>query len=95
MKDDHYRIYALSASDIYGDMGIVGAAVVRINASEYIINSFFLSCRVFDRNFEELLLNKIKSDCSTQPLGIYKQTSQNKRFLEFYPKHDVTLYNEL
>lgn len=95
IQDDSYCVYTLSASDIYGNMGIVGAAVVHLSASEYIINSFFLSCRVFDRNFEELLLNKIKSDCPVQMFGIYKQTAQNKRFRDFYPKHDVILYNEL
>ena len=48
IASDEYRVLSLHASDKYGDMGIVGAAVVRL-ADSPVIEGFFISCRVFGR----------------------------------------------
>ena len=61
INDTQVSIFCLSAKDKYGDMGIVGMAIVRAD----VIESFMLSCRVFDRNFELQLLGKIKKETST------------------------------
>ena len=84
-------MYVLSASDKYGDMGLVGSAVVRKTENPVIIG-FFLSCRVFGRCFEEHFLNKIKSNFAVSMYGIYKRTDKNKRFEDFYPKNGVEVY---
>ena len=91
IRDEGYCVYALSASDKYGDMGLVGAAVVRKTENPVIIG-FFLSCRVFGRGFEEHFLNKIKSNFAVSMYGIYKRTDKNKRFEDFYPKNGVEVY---
>lgn len=91
IRDEGYCVYVLSASDKYGDMGLVGAAVVRKTENPVIIG-FFLSCRVFGRGFEEHFLNKIKSNFAVSMYGIYKRTDKNKRFEDFYPKNGVEVY---
>ena len=91
LSDVRYSVYVLSASDKYGDMGLVGAAVVRKTENPVIIG-FFLSCRVFGRGFEEHFLNKIKSNFAVSMYGIYKRTDKNKRFEDFYPKNGVEVY---
>ncbi len=91
ISDENYSVYALSASDKYGDMGIVGAAIIH-KSDKPVIISFFLSCRVFGRGFEELLINKIKSDFPNSLNGIYKKTVKNKRFETFYSENGVELY---
>lgn len=91
IRDEGYCVYALSASDKYGDMGLVGAAVVRKTENPVIIG-FFLSCRVFGRGFEEHFLNKIKRNFAVPTYGIYKRTDKNKRFEDFYSKNGVEIY---
>lgn len=88
ITNDHYCVYALSACDKYGDMGIVGAAILH-KSDKPVILAFFLSCRVFGRKFEEQLINKIKGDFSTPLKGLYKKTDKNKRFETFYLENGV------
>ena len=83
----NYMVFTLSARDKYGDMGIVGMAVL----NQTIIEAFMLSCRVFDRNMEFALLNEIKSSVRGRLEGIYCQTDKNKRFQTFYPDNEVTI----
>ena len=45
--------------DRYGDMGIVGSAIIRLRP-QIIIEAFMLSCRAFDRGFENTMILKIK-----------------------------------
>ena len=79
------RIVILSASDKYGDMGIVGAAITRGN----IIEAFMLSCRVFDRGFEYILLDKLKS-MSSEPLkGKFRNNQKNAGFADFYSNNVI------
>ena len=82
-----YKIMYISAKDKYGDMGIIGMAVV----NKSIIESFMISCRVFGRNFEVELLNKIKEIISNELKGVYIQTEKNSSFANFYSKHNVPL----
>ena len=91
ITDETYSVYALSACDKYGDMGIVGAAIIQ-KLNKPVIISFFLSCRVFGRGFEDLLLHKIKSDFPNSLNGIYKKTAKNERFETFYSENGVKVY---
>ena len=91
MEDKRYCVYVLSASDKYGDMGLIGAAIVQKQKSPIII-SFFISCRVFGRNFENIILDKIKKDFDVMLHGIYKRTEKNKRFEDFYSENGVEIY---
>ena len=83
--DTNYKIFSLSAQDKYGDMGIVGMAIVNQN----IIEAFMLSCRVFGRDFEKILINKIKEDLDTLILGVYIRTDKNYSYSDFYKDNGV------
>lgn len=83
-----YRVYTVSVSDRYGDMGVVGAAVVHNNT----ITAFMISCRVFDRGVENVLLQTIQSDFSMPLRGIYCKTDKNGRFQDFFAENGVILY---
>ena len=80
-----YAIYSLSVKDKFGDMGIVGAAVVFKNT----IEAFMISCRAFDRGIEKHLIDKIKKDLATEISGIYIKSDKNKRFENFYRNNGV------
>lgn len=83
-----YAVFELSVSDRYGDMGIVGAAVVH-KGEVNVIEAFFLSCRAFDRGFESVLLNRIKQSFGDNLLGIWIDTGKNKRFRDLYHEHEI------
>lgn len=88
IRDDEYAVYTLSVSDKYGDMGIVGAAIIH-KMNKPVILDFYLSCRVFGRRFEEVLINRIKSDFPKFLKGIYNKTTKNKNFESFYSENGV------
>lgn len=91
IASDAFRVLSLGASDKYGDMGIVGAAVVRLGSSP-VIEGFFISCRVFGRGFEKLLLDEVKR-IAPDASGIYRRTDRNARFENFYAENGVTLHD--
>ncbi len=79
-------IFVIEASDKFGDMGIVGMSVVDGSGT---IESFIISCRVFGRDFESLLLEKIKSSVKEDLVGVYVSTGKNDYCKDFYLKHGV------
>lgn len=95
ITSNEYCVLAMSSSDIYGDMGVIGAAVLHINGCA-IIEAFMQSCRVIGRGFECQLLAQIKriateKNC-TEISGIYIETEKNSKFASFYEDNGVTLY---
>lgn len=83
-------VLTLQAEDKYGDMGLVGAAITT-SGDAPVIEGFFVSCRVFDRGFEEQLLEIVKSLFPDHPLyGVYRATDKNTRYCDFYKKHGVS-----
>ena len=87
LTEPDYTILSLSVKDKYGDMGIVGMAVLHGTT----IEAFMLSCRVFDRDLEYVLLNKIKEHTDLPLCGIYRQTDKNEQFAGFYPSNGVSI----
>lgn len=85
LTDAEYNIFALSVDDKYGKMGIVGMAVLKGN----LIESFMISCRAFDRNFEFSLLEALKETSSDSLMGKYVETDKNKRYASFYADNGV------
>lgn len=88
-EDPAVSVFALSARDKYGDMGIVAGAVLRKEA-EAVIESFFFSCRVFERGFEEVLLARLRTEADSLPLkGVLRKTEKNKKYHDFYQRNGV------
>lgn len=87
LANPEYNIFSLSVDDKYGRMGIVGMAVLKGN----LIESFMISCRAFDRDFELMLLNKLKETSSDPLLGKYVETHKNKRYAFFYADNGVNV----
>lgn len=76
-------VISLSASDIFGNMGLIAAAIVK----DKTIDNFMLSCRAFGRGFETVLINKVKELCGSDLIGIYNMTNNNKEQCDFYNRN--------
>lgn len=90
INSDDYIVYSLSVSDKYGDMGIIGAAIV-YKSDPALIIGFYISCRAFDRHFENKLLDYIKNNLKTQISGVYNKNNKNIRFNSFYSDNNISI----
>ena len=87
-----YRILVLQAKDCFGDLGIVAAAVVETKNNATIIESFWVSCRVFGRELEKALINSICENTKTKSLfGLLSETELNKPFCDFYEQNGISV----
>ncbi|MFA6450945.1 MAG: HAD-IIIC family phosphatase [bacterium] len=87
---DGCDVLCLQYSDRFGDMGIVGAAVLIHEPGVATIDSFLLSCRALGRRVEDLLLaeclkiSKNKNEVIVK--GIYAPSKKNSQTADFYLK---------
>ncbi len=87
LQNPDYQVISLQVSDIYGDMGIVGMGVLHQNR----IEGFMISCRVFDRGLEEILLKKLQSLSADPLIGVYRASGKNREYEDFYLNHGVAV----
>ena len=83
-------VFCFETSDRFGESGITGSCVVKINNTIATIESFLLSCRILGRNIENEFLNQIlkllKSQNIKKVIAKYAETPKNKKFGDFYKK---------
>jgi FkbH-like protein len=73
IDSDHYRGFAFSLSDKFGDEGIVSALLLKIESDRLFIDSWVMSCRVFGRELEFLVFNKMLEESKKLKLDIFAE----------------------
>jgi FkbH-like protein len=85
------QAWALRVRDRFGDAGVVGVALCRMQGTLCVIDSFLLSCRVIGRGVESALLHHLAKRAivagATHLIGEYTPTKKNPPCAEFYPGH--------
>lgn len=98
LESEAYRFYVLHVTDRFGDHGLVGTAVVRVEGSDWRIDSLLMSCRVMGLGVETAFLGRIYSDAASEGvgrlIGEYIQTKKNQPVKEFYSLHGFVLLRE-
>lgn len=93
-QDPSQRLYALSAADRFGDHGLVAVALVHVAATEWVVDSLLMSCRVIGYGIETTLLARIAADAraagATQLAGEIVATKKNAPARDFYARHQFT-----
>ena len=96
--DAAWRVDALTASDRFGDYGLVGVAITNRIGDVCEIDSFLLSCRVIGRSVETALLSHVAREATSGGIrtlrGWYLPTRKNAPSKDFYPKHGFKMINE-
>lgn len=86
----NYDVLYLRAKDRFGDSGIVGAAILEHLATQSMVDTFLLSCRVIGRGLEDTFLKECVelSRKRGQKLlkGVYIKTRKNEQVSDFYQK---------
>ena len=81
----------LSLEDKFGNNGIVSAAIIRFGQSDAYIDGWIMSCRVFERKLEFVMLELICELCEQRKIkvlhGYYRETMKNGKISSFYSKH--------
>ena len=82
-------VYALRYIDRFGDAGLVGLAIIRAQAKDWLIDSLLLSCRVIGRTVEHALLvflaRQARQASAQRLIGEYIPTAKNVLVKDFYP----------
>lgn len=73
IDSDHYIGFAFSLSDKFGDEGIVSALFLKIESDRLFIDSWVMSCRVFGRELEFLVFNKMLEESKKLNLDIFAE----------------------
>ena len=90
-------LFGLRVRDRFGDSGLTGIVSMQCDGPTYQIVDFILSCRVFGRQIEQLMVHHAvqyaaNHDC-TQVTARYLPTKKNKPCMEFWQgsgfSHDV------
>ena len=92
-----YKVFCISVSDKFGDSGITGLCILKLDRSEKlaIIDTFLLSCRVIGRNIEHVfmdtIINKIKKEKILKIKSSFKKTLKNEQVRKFYDQFGFEL----
>lgn len=90
-SDPGVRIYALSASDRFGENGLVGVAILRLAPAAWTIDTLLMSCRVIGRTIETALIAHIAADAraagASTLLGEFIPTKKNAPAKDFFATH--------
>lgn len=91
-------IIAIKVEDKFGDNGLTGVCIVRKEKSEWIIDSFLMSCRVIGRKVEQTLLSYLITQAKlagvARVVGEYVPTKKNDLVKDFYKSNNFTLESQ-
>ena len=84
--------------DRFGDHGLVGVALLRVQPDAWEIDTFLLSCRVIGRSVETALLSAITADAERSGAraveGSYIPTRKTAPASSFFKDHGFTCLSE-
>jgi FkbH-like protein len=82
--------YVLAVKDRFGDNGITGLGILKLNGESAEIDALLLSCRVLGRRIEDaflyVLAGRARDRGVRHLVGRYIRTSKNVQVASFYPE---------
>jgi FkbH-like protein len=85
-----HRIFTLSVSDRFGDSGLTGACIVKVERDKAAIDSLLLSCRILGKDIEyafiKHILKTLQSEGIVEASASYIPTAKNSQVAEFYER---------
>jgi len=98
MTPPAWRTYTIRVKDRFGDNGVVGLALAKIENGTCTIDTFLLSCRVIGRTVETAFLAIIARNAiaagATKMVGEFLPTRKNAPAKDFYRQHAFALKSE-
>jgi FkbH-like protein len=98
MLNDGAKIYTLSVKDKFGDSGITGLSICKINGETVYVDSFLLSCRILGKGIEDAFMNWILNKLKQLNIKIinskYISTVKNIQVKDFYERFGFEIISE-
>lgn len=94
---DSYNVFAISVSDKFGDSGVTGLCILKIDRYNKAakIDTFLLSCRILGRNIEfvflDYIINYLKENKINTIYANYFKTLKNEQVEEFYENNSFII----
>jgi FkbH-like protein len=91
-SDRQNQLYTLQVQDRFGDLGIVGAAIIHCDGPQWILDNLLISCRALGRSVEDAFLSYLAQQASTHNAtlcGAFKPTAKNAPALAFLKKYNL------
>lgn len=90
IHDPSYIGFSTRLSDRFGDHGLIGVVIGKIQDTVLEIDTWLMSCRVLKRQVEDAVLNELarialQRNCTTLK-GVYLPTTKNEMVRDFYPR---------
>ncbi|MFQ9032451.1 MAG: hypothetical protein ACLR7F_11290, partial [Waltera sp.] len=89
-EDTKKRVFLYQVTDVFGDNGIVAAAIVDTAGELPEITDFVMSCRVMGRNIENAVIDRIEQQMREEGYtvlrGRYVPTAKNKPVETMYDR---------
>lgn len=89
------RVISLAVRDQFGPLGDVGLAIVELENGEARVDTLLLSCRVFGRRCEDLLLAAVETEArnlgAARLVGVYRPTARNGIVARFWDDRDFAV----
>lgn len=79
-KDAAWRVYGMSLRDRFGDLGLIGAALLEVGADAWQLDTFLMSCRALGRRVEDAFAAHLAREAlaAGKPLhGAFVPTKKN------------------
>lgn len=88
-------IYVIYISDKYGESGLSSVVILENKASQMIIDTFLMSCRVMGRKLEEVIMNELATKYAGKNIiGEYIPTAKNVPVKELYDRLGFTVKSD-
>ena len=86
----NYNVYTLSVSDKFGDSGITGLAILKVNNESAMVDSFLLSCRILgreiDTSFADFIFKHLKLNSYKTINAEYLKSARNQQVESFWDR---------
>jgi FkbH-like protein len=90
--DPYHQIYSLQLKDRFGDLGIVGAAIVRCEGGSRYLDTFLMSCRALGRGVEDAFLAYLlrrAGEAEAPLIGCFRPSKKNAPARAFLAKYGL------
>jgi len=98
MLSEGAKIYTLSVKDKFGDSGITGLCICKLNGETVDIDSFLLSCRILGKGIEDAFMNWILKELKQLNFKTihskFISSAKNIQVKEFYERFGFEIISE-
>jgi FkbH-like protein len=95
IDDGRSAVFAFGVSDKFGDSGITGLCIVKVDEAHAVIDSFLMSCRIIGRNIEYAFMDTLVSYLNERDVSSvaaqYLETAKNGQVREFFDRCSFSL----